>query len=228
MSGLPISEVIGRLLLALAAGLIVGYERERHGRAAGLRTTMLVCVSSAMAMILSEHLFLAALSASSPWRPDPARLAAGILTGMGFLGAGSIIRHEHAIRGVTTAAVLWFVTVLGLAIGSGYWVLGLFGMLIAAVTLFWLPKIEALVKNDWYAMLSITLKLDGVADSEIRTKIESMGVKVKTMNLDYDIEASSKTLRCELKFKKPDLFTVSQEVVRELSRFPGVSQVKWN
>src|SRR5438874_967575 len=118
-----------RLSLAFAAGFIVGWERESHGRPAGLRTNILACVAAAVAMVLSEVLFIqSAAAATGSWRPDPARLGAGILTGIGFLGAGTILRHANVIRGVTTAASLWFVTVLGLAFGSGQIALGLIGL----------------------------------------------------------------------------------------------------
>ena len=118
-SQLSITDILIRLGLALASGLIIGYERETHGRAAGFRTTILTCVASALAMIISQMLYIDSADTSVTWRPDPARLAAGILTGMGFLGGAGIIRHDNVIRGVTTAAVLWFMTVLGLAFGSG-------------------------------------------------------------------------------------------------------------
>src|SRR5437762_240743 len=121
MGTLTLWEMFLRLLMAFAAGFVVGWERESHGRPAGLRTNILACVAAALAMVVSEVLFAqgAAITATGAWRPDPARLGAGILTGIGFLGAGTILRHANMIRGVTTAATLWFVTVLGLAFGSG-------------------------------------------------------------------------------------------------------------
>lgn len=223
-----IHDMLLRLALASLAGFILGFERESHGRAAGLRTTMLVCVASAMAMILSEFLFATSgVSASTGWRPDPARLAAGILTGIGFLGAGSIIRQENMIRGVTTAAVLWFVTVLGLAFGSGCLTLGGFGLGIAVVILFVLPKLENLIKNDWYATVTVTTELEGMSDEEVRREVERGGVVVKSMDFDYDLRSRQKTLRCEVKFKRTDLFRTAQDVMRQLKERPGVLQVKW-
>lgn len=221
-------DLLIRLGLALAAGLVVGFERESHGRPAGLRTTVLVCVSSAIAMILSEHLFVSTATATAAWRPDPARLAAGILTGMGFLGAGSIIRQDNAVRGLTTAAALWFVTVLGLAFGSGYIFLGLCGLLVAMLTLFVLPHLENHVKNDWYGTVTVTIEMDRVADDEIRARIERSGVRVKQIDLEYDLVARRKILRCAIKFKKTDLFGISQKTVQELVQCPGVSQVTWS
>src|SRR6267378_7219643 len=130
MSSLSVREMFLRLLMAFLAGFLVGWERESHGRPAGLRTNILACTAAALAMLVSEVLFTqsAASAGSGSWRPDPARLGAGILTGIGFLGGGTILRHENLIRGVTTAASLWFVTVLGLTFGSGEYFLGAVGV----------------------------------------------------------------------------------------------------
>jgi len=187
---------------------------------------MLVCAASAVAMILSEQLFYST-GETTPWRPDPARLAAGILTGMGFLGAGSIIRQDNVIRGVTTAAVLWFVTVLGLAFGAGYLKLGLMGMIVAIIILFILPYLESYVKNDWYATVVVTVDMKGASDEELRKKIEGTGIKIKTIDFDYNLDTQKKILRCEVKFKKQNLFMLSQHVVQSLLKEQGVSHVRW-
>src|SRR5437016_8114485 len=164
MSPLSSAEMFLRVLMALRAGFIVGWERESHGRPAGLRTTILTCVASAVAMIISEVLFAesAAATATGSWRPDPARLGAGILTGIGFLGAGTILRHANVIRGVTTAASLWFVTVLGLTFGSGEFSLGFIGVGLALLTLYVLPRFEKHIQSDWYATLSVTASLESL------------------------------------------------------------------
>src|SRR5438477_5568478 len=105
MTPIPIPEMFLRILMAFLAGFVVGWERESHGRPAGLRTTILACVASAVAMMVSQVLFVesAAATATGSWRPDPARLGAGILTGIGFLGAGTILRQANFVRGITTA-----------------------------------------------------------------------------------------------------------------------------
>src|SRR5262245_40396106 len=111
MSTVSFPEMLLRIGMAFVVGMVVGWERTSHERPAGLRTTILTCVASAVAMIISEVLFAqsAAATATGSWRPDPARLGAGILTGIGFLETGTILRHENVVRGVTTAATLWFV-----------------------------------------------------------------------------------------------------------------------
>src|SRR5260370_7245464 len=112
MPSLTVWQMFLRLLLAFIAGFIVGWERESHGRPAGLRTNILACVASALAMVVSEVLFAqsAAATATGSWRPDPARLGAGILTGIGFLGPGPILPPDNLLLALTPPARLCFVT----------------------------------------------------------------------------------------------------------------------
>ncbi len=224
---LPWEVVLLRLGLAAMAGAIVGLERESHGRAAGLRTTMLVCVSAAVAMLVSHALFVASTGPGISWRPDPARLAAGILTGMGFLGGGAIIREGNMVRGVTTAAALWFVTVLGLAFGSGLLGLGLCGLGLAVVILLILSRAENHLPRDWYGSVTLVLSLDGAAIDEIRTHLESRGVVIKKMDLDYDLQQSRRTITLGIKYKRGDIFALSRSIIDDLVRCPGVLQVRW-
>jgi len=114
-------EMILRLLLAAALGAIIGYQRERAGKAAGLRTHVLICVGAALFTVASLYGFGAAT--------DPARIAAGVVVGIGFLGGGVIIRRveEGIVAGLTTAATIWAVAGIGLAAGAGLY-------LVSAVT----------------------------------------------------------------------------------------------
>jgi putative Mg2+ transporter-C (MgtC) family protein len=181
-------------------------------------------------MVISEALFAesGAATAGGNWRPDPARLGAGILTGIGFLGAGTIIRHADAIRGVTTAATLWFVTVLGLAFGSGQFAVGFMGMAVAMAALFVLPSVEQVIQSDWYATLTVTGMLEALSETSLRAQIESSGLEIKAMKFSSDLEKKQKTLIYELKLKKPDVFQVSSKLVNQLAVLPGVLQVKWD
>ena len=113
-------EMVLRLLLATALGGIIGYQRERAGKSAGLRTHILICVGAALFTVASLYGFGAAA--------DPARIAAGIVAGIGFIGAGAIMRRgEGVIEGLTTAATIWVVAAIGLAAGAGLY-------LVSAVT----------------------------------------------------------------------------------------------
>jgi putative Mg2+ transporter-C (MgtC) family protein len=113
---------LARLALAAALGGAIGFERELRDREAGFRTHMLVCVGSALFTIVSAYGFSAFLnSGDQVIRADPTRIAAQIVTGIGFLGAGAIIRQGLTIRGLTTAATLWVAAAIGIAAGAGYW-----------------------------------------------------------------------------------------------------------
>ena len=223
---LEITESALRIALAMVAGLVIGMEREAHGRAAGLRTTTLVCVAAAMAMIISE--MLQSYGFGGRWGPDPARLGAGVLTGIGFLGAGSIIREEHIIRGVTTAATLWIVTVTGLAIGSGYYAVGFLGWTVALVALFVLPKIEAHLKQDWFAKLTIVAGLDGPAEEALRQAVHGFGANIQTVDLEIDLENRRRTVCYGIKLKRTSLLDLANRATAELSRQPGVKHVRWD
>jgi putative Mg2+ transporter-C (MgtC) family protein len=133
---LPSWDVALRLVVAAALGGMIGIEREIRDREAGLRTHLLVAVGSALFTIVSAYGFHDFLASGQPViRADPTRIAAQIVTGIGFLGAGAIVRQGISVRGLTTAASLWVVAAIGMAVGAGYYsagiittVLGLFAL----------------------------------------------------------------------------------------------------
>lgn len=121
-------EMALRLLLAAALGAAIGYQRERTGKPAGLRTHVLICLGAALFTVASSYGFGAAT--------DPARVAAGIVTGIGFLGAGAIIRSgEGIVVGLTTAATIWVVAAIGLAAGAGLYLISAVTTAIALIVL---------------------------------------------------------------------------------------------
>jgi putative Mg2+ transporter-C (MgtC) family protein len=120
-------------------GGVIGFERERHNkRIAGFRTHILVSVGSALIMLTSIYIF-EAYGKITP--ADPARIAAGVITGIGFLGAGTIIRSGESVKGLTTAASLWTVSGIGLAVGCGFYSAGCVAAVIVLATLYLLRKI---------------------------------------------------------------------------------------
>ncbi len=128
-----IGEICLRLAVAMLVGLVIGTEREYTHRPAGMRTHTLVALGACVVSVLGELLFsqYSGLGAS----PDPARLGAQVITGVGFLGAGTILREGNTVKGLTTAASVWAVACLGLAAGFGYYALALAGMLFILITL---------------------------------------------------------------------------------------------
>jgi putative Mg2+ transporter-C (MgtC) family protein len=134
-------ELVGRLAGAAVLGSAIGFERERAARAAGLRTHMLVCVGSCLVMIVSAYGFNTVLSDHVVL--DPSRVAAQVVSGIGFLGAGAIILRKDSVRGLTTAASVWATAALGLATGGGLYVAAAASTVIILVILAGLKPIEA-------------------------------------------------------------------------------------
>ena len=139
-------EMCVRLLLSAALGSLVGLERERLLWAAGLRTHMLVCVGSCLLMIVSAFGFQDAL-AMAHTQLDPSRVAAQVVSGIGFLGAGSILLRGEVIKGLTTAASLWTVAAIGLAVGGGLYVVSTAATIIILLILVAIKPMERLYRN---------------------------------------------------------------------------------
>ncbi|XEC94126.1 MgtC/SapB family protein [Paenibacillus tarimensis] len=134
-------HIMIRLLLAVLLGGLIGFEREQSKHPAGLRTNTLVCLGSCLLMLLSIYGFAAFVNEINV-RVDPARLAAAVITGIGFLGAGTILFTGKAITGLTTAASLWVVSAIGLAVGAGFYFASAFATVLALIILYVLNKIE--------------------------------------------------------------------------------------
>lgn len=138
-----------RLLLTVIGGVLIGLNREEHGQGAGLRTTLLVCLAASLSMIQANLLLGVAGKAQNSYVVlDLMRLPLGILSGMGFIGAGVILRKGNMVRGITTAATLWFVTVMGLCFGGGQIGLGLAALILGVIILGGLKQVEKRIKQD--------------------------------------------------------------------------------
>jgi putative Mg2+ transporter-C (MgtC) family protein len=135
-------EIGLRLILAILLGGVIGLERASARKAAGLRTNVLVCMGTTLFMLIT----LMAFEDYTRSAVDITRIAAGIITGIGFLGAGTIIRTEEGIQGLTTAATIWLVCGIGMAIGLGYYFLAAAGAFLGFVVLRLLPFLEARFK----------------------------------------------------------------------------------
>jgi len=138
-------EVIFRLFIAMILGGIIGFEREIGNRPAGLRTHILVCVGSTLVMSTSEFLFE---EYSGIVNLDPARLGAQVISGIGFLGAGTILKLGPKVRGLTTAASLWVVACVGLAVGIGFYWGAISATIFVYITLILLKKVEKVFVRD--------------------------------------------------------------------------------
>ena len=132
---------VGKLLLAVVLGGVVGAERELHGKAAGLRTNIVIAVASALFTILSIDAFPVLGDAAGP--RDTARVAAQIVTGVGFLGAGALIRDRASVHGLTTAAEIWLMAAIGMAVGAGAYGAAIFTTVLITAILFGLRPVSA-------------------------------------------------------------------------------------
>lgn len=158
-----------RILLAVLAGVAIGMDRGIHGHAAGLRTTVLVGLAAAVAMIQANLLLpVDGKTAGSFGTMDLMRLPLGILTGVGFIGGGTILKRPDLVTGVTTAATLWVITVIGLCFGGGQIWLGIAGTILSVFTLSALKWLEVRIPRKHRAMLTIRMNsAEQVAATEV-------------------------------------------------------------
>ena len=185
-------EIIFKLLLGMLLGGIIGFERQTHGRPAGFRTQLLVCVACVLIMIISESYYVQSSVRPEYARIDPTRIAAGAMTGVGFLGAGVILKTGISIQGLTTAACIWIVSAIGLAIGAGQYVAGITGFVITFVSLWFLRLME--IKIPTMAYKHVSLLTDNSGDEKTITSIfENRGFKINKM--DYEINITGKEKR---------------------------------
>ena len=173
-------EALGRLVLAALLGAVIGLERESHRRPAGFRTHTLVCLGSALVMLVSAY---ALARQPGAWPYDPTRIAAQVVSGIGFLGAGTILREGPVIRGLTTAASLWVVAGIGLAVGAGFYLGAVVTTVLSVATLVWLSRIERQVLFSKESVLSLVVsdqpgQLGAVAAVLGRHGINIRGVEI--------------------------------------------------
>ena len=180
------------LLLALLAGGLIGLERSINGRPAGFRTHALVCVSSALLMLLTVYQIklLPDIPIESV-RIDPTRMAQGIMTGIGFLGAGVIMKEGLAVRGLTTAASIWITASIGILVGIGFYYAAAVGTLITLGTLSVFRYLEDLIPTLGYARLHVrTSSGDAISEDELCTVIKEHDMR--SHNISYYLQSEGK------------------------------------
>ena len=171
-------EILVRLTLSCVLGGVIGYERQSRRKSAGLRTNMLVCLGSCLVMLISTAIYQGVEGRTNA---DPARLAAQVVSGIGFLGAGAIMKEGLTVTGLTTAACLWVVAGVGLAVGGGYYTAALLATGLVFVTLGALSRIDEWVLHDNHILLTVfTRDLPGQI-VHINECLEDMGLTVHTV-----------------------------------------------
>jgi putative Mg2+ transporter-C (MgtC) family protein len=232
MPGMPLvigwNEIALRLALTVIAGLLIGYNRTEHGKAAGLRTTLLVCLAASVAMIQMNLLLPTAGRASDSFvMNDLMRLPLGILTGVGFIGGGAILRRDDFVVGVTTAATLWCVTVIGLCLGGGQIGLGIVATAIGLCALWGLDWVEQRLRRQRRAELSIELSGTDLTESAIRRQIEAAGLQITGMQFTASEQGAHRTFVFKvLEFALPGRST-RPPICEEFAVAPGVVRLEW-
>jgi putative Mg2+ transporter-C (MgtC) family protein len=231
-AGMPItltwSDLAIRLGLAVLAGLAIGYDRGEQGKVAGIRTTLLVCLAAAVAMIQVNLLLpTAGRPAHSFIMNDLMRLPLGILTGVGFIGGGAILRRDNMVTGVTTAATLWLVTVIGLCFGGGQIVLGLVATGIGLLTLSALKRLEDRLRREHRANLALDLAPDGPGEAELRRRLEAAGLAIVNSRLVLDRAGNRRRLSFEIRETRRPYRTETPPLVAQLAEEAGIIALEW-
>jgi putative Mg2+ transporter-C (MgtC) family protein len=187
------AELSARLLIAAALGAVIGAEREIHEHPAGMRTHLLVAFGCALFTVISIYGFLGGPAGTAP--VDPSRVAAQIVTGIGFLGAGAILKYGTSIRGLTTAASLWATAAIGLGVGAGQWLLGIVGAAIVLLSLWPLHRLTEFLRMrnaESVRVRLLTGRLDALADiSKVlhSQRVHIEGVQMQRSDHDrYELE----------------------------------------
>ena len=198
--------ILEHLLIALAAGGLIGFERSYHGRPAGFRTHTLVCVASSALMLITMY--------QSHWFPeefsgrvalDPTRMAQGIMTGIGFLGAGVIFKEGLTVRGLTTAASIWITAAIGILAGIGFYFPLLVTTVLTLLTLSLFRWIESAVPGQYYAHLEVRFaRHKAMPEDGFRRFIKEQGFSIANLSYRYSANASFIEYRMVVRTSRTD------------------------
>jgi putative Mg2+ transporter-C (MgtC) family protein len=223
--GIENAVMLARIFGALAIGALIGMERSFHGRPAGFRTHALVCVASALLMLVTVY--------QSEWmthvaqeaiRTDPTRMAQGIMTGIGFLGAGVIFKEGLTVRGLTTAASIWVTAAIGVLIGIGFWMPALIGTFATLAVLSAFRLIEYSMPSEFYAHHHLRFKREEVMDEdEVLRLIGSYGFSVANLSSRLVNEGKYFEYRMVIRSRERDN---AQALARHLLKLPEVIEFR--
>jgi len=217
---MTVMEITARLLSAFLFGGIVGLERQIHGRPAGLRTHILVCMGASVAVtagIMAQDVF-PRLSI------DTGRIMAGIITGIGFLGAGTIVHYREGVGGLTTAACIWFVAMIGVLCGFGFYLFAGMASLASLLVLLVLDHLEDKLPAASYWKLAVKSECSSLEEFEkqCRDILIARGISVKSTTFRVSGSSVELSLVLRTKVRKTD-----HGAVEMISRLEGVTSVQW-
>ena len=218
-----------RLILTVLAGALLGMERSRNGHPAGLRTTLLVTLAASVSMIQMNLLIPTNGKPPNSYAVmDLMRLPLGILTGVGFIGAGAIIKKDDLVLGMTTAATLWFATVVGLCLGGGQLVLGSESVVIGYTILAWLRRPERRFEHFQPATLEMVMAEHEVSPDRLRTKLEAAQCRVRSISVEHFPARKRQRIVCELRWPTEKGSAELPQVLQDLDKTPGLVRLGWH
>lgn len=202
-------EMLLRLLAALLAGAMIGYERSHHGRPAGFRTHALVCTASSLLMLVTVYQANWVQAEADLVRLDPTRMAQGIMTGIGFLGAGVIIKEGLSVRGLTTAASIWITAAIGILAGIGFYFPLIASVLLTLAVLSLFRWIEARMPSQIYYYFDVRFALDGDMDEDaLCALVENHGFSIA--NFSYRLDGEARVRRHSMVLRAIDRSSASR------------------
>jgi putative Mg2+ transporter-C (MgtC) family protein len=217
-----------RLILTLLAGSLLGMERSRNGHPAGLRTTLLVTLAASVSMIQMNLLIPTNGKPPNSYAVmDLMRLPLGILTGVGFIGAGAIVKKGDLVLGMTTAATLWFATVVGLCLGGGQLVLGSTATAIGYAVLAWLRHLEQEFEKFQPATLELVMADREFAPNSLRAQLEEAHFRVRSISVEHYPARKRQRIVCELRWPTDHGPAELPGVLHELEQTPGLIRLAW-
>lgn len=225
---ISIWEIALRLSLAVIFGGLVGFERETHNRPAGFRTHILVCTGSALIMMVSAYGFINEFG--NGYQLDPGRIAAQVVTGIGFLGAGTILQQRGSVRGLTTAASIWVVSGIGLATGIGFYAGAALATLLVLISLLYLGRVDRkILQRRRVRILQIKAVDQPGLLSRVTGVISDSKLDLKKAYLqahEYDSSLEKEVVEIELALVAPQNFDESVLFSR-LSVLSGILKIVW-
>lgn len=221
-------DIALRIGLTFVAGLLIGLNRGEHGRPAGIRTTLLVSLAACLAMLQANALLHTAGKAPNSFvNMDVMRLPLGILSGMGFIGGGAILRRDNIIIGVTTAATLWFVTVVGLCFGGGQITLGVLGLALGLIVLWVLQRVEQRTMQERRSTLRLVTDSTGPSDEQIRAMLTAEKYRIGSTAVTYIQPDNRREFTYELWWSAPRREHPHPAVVDRIAGTPGLLLLDW-
>lgn len=221
-------DVALRLALTLVACAVIGFNRSQRGRTAGLRTTMLVGLAAAAAMIEANILLGSSQEGPAAYiRLDVMRLPLGVLSGIGFIGAGAIVRRHDLVQGVTTAATLWIVTVIGIVFGGGQLVLGS-ALTVIVFAVLWLLKLaEDRLRQEQRGALVLSIAGPKPSDEDLHGLIREGGHRVAAWSPVFEEQGRRRELFIDVAWRERGVDPFPPPFVDEIAAMPGVLRIEW-